>query len=174
MNLVLNTDVNATNRKLKEYQKANNIKVDKNLDDNKSKSVAKRAREDGNADPSGLIQGLKKIEAPPPVADYDPFEGMPTSYDYFDLKDDYVDILHPNKPQTSWAAGGYNFMVSQFQAVTSSGVSLTRMQESVEESLMSAFAGLGVFLEDEKARTDAASVTNLQAPLAAKPINDVF
>lgn len=119
MNLVLNTDVNATNRKLKEYQKANNIKVDKNLEDNKSKPAAKRVRDDGNADPSGLIQGLKKIEAPPPVADYDPFEGMPTSYDYFDLKEDYVDILHPNKPQTSWTAGGYNIMVSQLKAAAS-------------------------------------------------------
>lgn len=51
---------------------------------------------------------------------------------------------------------------------------LTELQESVEESLMSAFAGLGVFLEDEKARTDAASVAGVQPPLAAKPVDDVF
>lgn len=174
MNLVLNTDVNATNRKLKEYQKANNIKVDKNIEDTKAKSVTKKVRGDGNADPSGLIQGLKKILAPPPVADYDPFEGMPTSYDYFDLKEDYVDILHPNKPQTSWAAGGYNFMVSQIEGPSSRRVGLTVAQESVEESLMSAFAGLGVFLEDEKAQTAAASIAGVKAPVAAKAVDDVF
>lgn len=112
MNLVLNMDINATNRKLRDYQKANGIKVDKNIEDAKSKAALKKAREEGSADPSGLIQGLKKIVAPPPVAEYDPFEDLPKSYDYFMLKEEYQDVWKPGKQSVALRAGGYDFMVS--------------------------------------------------------------
>jgi hypothetical protein len=110
MNLVFKTDAAATDRKLKEYQLANNILVDKNLDI-KVKASWRKAREAGEADPSGLIQGLKKFVAPPPVAEYDAFEGLKTNHNYFDVKAGYLDILHPTKPSRGWAAGGYSFVV---------------------------------------------------------------
>ena len=111
MNLVFKTDAAATDRKLKDYQVANNILVDKNLEI-KTKASWKKAREDGEGDPSGLIKGLKKFVAPPPIEDYDPFEGLTTKHDYFDLKTDYLDIMYPTKPSKGWSAGGYSLMVS--------------------------------------------------------------
>jgi hypothetical protein len=39
---------------------------------------------------------------------------------------------------------------------------------------MSAFAGLGVFLEDEKAQTEIPTVAGVKAPVAAKAVDDVF
>lgn len=113
MNLVLNMDVNATNRKLRDYQKANNIKVDKNLDDAAPKSAKKKAREDGIADPSGLIQGLKQIVAPSPMAEYDAFDGMSTGFDYFTIKDEYQELWINTEPSSATLAGGYNYRVSQ-------------------------------------------------------------
>lgn len=131
MNLILNTDVNATNKKLKDYQKANNHFVDKGLKDSVSKAPKKRAQEDGVADPSGLIQGLKKIVAPTRLPDYDAFEGMDTSYDYFAIKEEYQE--HWTKGASATAlAGGYDYLAT------------------AEEALVTAFAGLGVFIDDEK------------------------
>jgi hypothetical protein len=112
MNLVFKTDEAATNRKLREYQVANNLHIDKKLEEIvKPKAAWKKAREDGAADPSGLIEGLKKIVAPLPAEQYDAFQGMTTSHEYFDLKQEYVEIMHPTKASAGWSAGGYNFLV---------------------------------------------------------------
>jgi CDK-activating kinase assembly factor MAT1 len=112
MNLVLNTDVNATNRKLRDYQRANGIKVDKNVDDGKSKPNLKKSQVNGAADPSGLISGLRKIEAPPPIPEYNPFQGVPVGYDYITLKEEYQEFWRASAQTAKWTAGGYNFMVS--------------------------------------------------------------
>lgn len=49
------------------------------------------------------------------------------------------------------------------------------VQESVEESLMNAFAGLGVFLEDEKAQTGGPpTFAGVKLPVATKAVDDVF
>jgi hypothetical protein len=54
------------------------------------------------------------------------------------------------------------------------GTRLTYTQDNVEESLMNAFAGLGVFLEDEKAQGTAPTLPNLHAAVATKAADDVF
>ena len=121
MNLVLNTDAASTNRRLKAYQEAN-------------VAASKRQLKVGESpDPTGLIQGLKKVAAPPVIEIYDPFMGMSTRRDYYELRSDYVSRYDEFKKDDQFAAGGYDF------------------DQYWDESLLRAFAGLGVFIEEEKA-----------------------
>lgn len=114
MNLIFNTDVNATNKKLEKYQKANNRFIDKGLiKENAGKAPKKRAADDSIADPSGLIQGLKKIIAPTRAPDYDAFEGMSVTYDYFTLKDEYQEHWTRGGVSSAVVAGGYDYLVSR-------------------------------------------------------------
>ena len=120
MNLVLGTDVVSTNRRLKAYEEAN--------------ATPKRRdvwTGDTN-DPSGLVHGLKKVVPPPQLAAYDPFMGMPRSKDYYQLRDDYTSRYDRFKKDDQVSAGGYDF------------------QQYWDESLLRAFAGLGVFIDEEK------------------------
>ena len=112
MNLILNTDVKSTNKRLIDYQKANNHFVDKGLKESVGKVPKKRIADDGVADPSGLIEGLKKIVAPTRLADYDAFEGMSTAYDYFSLKDEYAEHWTRGGTSTTALVGGYEYLVS--------------------------------------------------------------
>jgi hypothetical protein len=113
MNLILNTDVNATNKKLEKYQRANNHFVDKGLKDATGQKPKKRAVDDSVADPSGLIQGLRKIVAPVRIPDYDAFEGMHAAYDYFTLKEEYQEHWTKAGISSSALAGGFDFQVSR-------------------------------------------------------------
>jgi CDK-activating kinase assembly factor MAT1 len=155
MNLSLKTDVASTNRKLVEYQLANKILVDKEVqrysEEEKKKKAPKRLVENSR-DRSGLIKGLKKIEQPKVMAKYDPFQGMPVATSYFTLSEDYDTGYSEYKKNEAVLAGGYDF------------------QEALCESLLRAFSGLGVFVEEEKASTSrpTTSIKNNDSS------NDVF
>lgn len=136
MNLSLKTDAAVTNRKLKDYQLANGVIIDKDLQDSPDQKLkAPRNALSHSTDRSGLIQGLKKIEVPKQAPKYDPFQGMPTKTDYFSIDDDYNTSYNEFKKDRGMAAGGYDF------------------RETLEESLVRAFAGFGVFVEQEKVST---------------------
>ena len=123
MNIVLDTDRLRTQRKLEAYTQAN--------------APDKRGvKTEGDADPSGLIRGLRTILPPPILEPYDPFQGMPTTRSYYDLQDNYVSRWDESTKKPTFAAGGYD------------------MQAFHDESLLRAFAGLGVFLEEEMAKRD--------------------
>ncbi len=156
MNLVLRTDVAATNRKLNEYAIANGIKTDATDATNESgtKPVKRKDVAPDLADPSGLIKGLKKIVVPKARAPYDPFMGMPRTRDYYEVKDSYVARAR-GKPNETMSAGGYDF------------------EQYMDECLLRAFAGLGVFIEDEMAAKDNIAVP-VPGTAEIKPANDVF
>ncbi|KIW71902.1 hypothetical protein PV04_00130 [Phialophora macrospora] len=141
MNLVLRTDVAATNRKLKEYALANGLKVDSNDATAESdKKVTKKKDVDPTvADPSGLIKGLKKKVIREAEAPYDPFMGMPRKMDYYEVKDSHI-ARAKGKPAESMLAAGYDF------------------GQYMDECLLRAFAGLGVFIEDEMAAKSKTAV----------------
>lgn len=156
MNLVLRTDVAATNRKLKEYAVANGIKTDATEASNEpnAKAVKRKDVAPDAADPSGLIKGLKKLTIPKALAPYDPFMGMPQTRDYYLVQESYVTRAR-GKPADAMVAGGYDF------------------DQYMDESLLRAFAGLGVFIEDEMAAKD-----NVPVPIPGsgqvKVSDDVF
>ena len=134
MNLSLKADVAATNGKLKDYQIANGLKIDKDVQDAPDPKIkAPKRKLADSTDRSGLIKGLKKVVAPKPMERYDPFQGMPVTTDYFKLSNDYETPYSEFQKDPKMVAGGYNF------------------QEALEESLVRAFAGFGVFIEDERA-----------------------
>lgn len=156
MNLVFRTDVTATNRKLKEYAQANGIKAD-TTDSTTAETtgkVAKRKDTDA-ADPSGLIKGLKKIIKPKVRAPYDAFMGMPRSQDYYQVKESYVTRLKQGKTNDIKDASGYSDW------------------EYVNECLNRAFAGLGVFIEDEISAKNNTSIP-VSHVTTAKVADDVF
>lgn len=156
MNLSLKTDVTATNRKLREYQVANGMQVDKELEDvTDPKAKVSKRRNDDNPDRSGLIKGLKKVAAPKPIVVYDPFEGMPVTTDYYKLSDDYDTGYNEYKKDQAILAGGYDF------------------RETLEESLLRAFAGFGVFVEEEKAH-ESNQTGPTTRPAAVSATDDVF
>ena len=138
MNLVFETDLKSTNRKLKEYARANGIKTDSTESVESGGKPVKRKDTD-EADPSGLIKGLKKIVIPKAKAAYDPFQGMPRTRDYYEVKESYV-TRAKGKPSDAMAAGGYDF------------------QQYMDECLLRAFAGLGVFIEDDMSTKDNTAV----------------
>lgn len=155
MNLVLRTDVAATNRKLKDYAIANGLKVEANEATDAEKKAAKKKEVDPTvADPSGLVKGLKKKVVREVEAPYDPFMGMPRNREYYNIKDSYI-VRARGKPSEAVLAAGYDF------------------GEYMDECLLRAFGGLGVFIEDE-----VPDKTNAAAPVpdvgAAKAVDDVF
>jgi CDK-activating kinase assembly factor MAT1 len=123
MNIVLDTDRVKTQRRLEAYALANG-------------GSGKGLRTEGDADPSGLVRGLRPILAPPVVEAYDPFQGMPTTKSYYTLQHRYVSRWDEAAKKADFAAGGYD------------------MQAFHDESLLKAFGGLGVFLDVEMARRD--------------------
>ena len=96
----------------------------------------KPVQTEGGMDPSGLVRGLRPVLPPPVVEPYDPFQGMPTTKSYYTLQDRYVSRWDEAARKAEFAAGGYD------------------MQAFHDESLLKAFAGLGVFLDVEMARRD--------------------
>ncbi|KAK5045286.1 hypothetical protein LTR84_009392 [Exophiala bonariae] len=156
MNLVFRTDVAATNRKLKEYAQANGIKPD-TTDSTTAETTAKvtKRKDTDAADPSGLIKGLKKIIKPKMRAPYDAFMGMPRTQGYYQVKESYVTRLKHGKPNDIKDASGYSEW------------------EYVNECLNRAFAGLGVFIEDEVSAKDNTAVP-IPDVTTVKVANDVF
>jgi hypothetical protein len=173
MNLILNTDVNATNKKLEKYQKANNHFVDKGLKDATGQKAKKRAVDDSVADPSGLIQGLRKIVAPVRIPDYDAFEGMHAAYDYFTLKEEYQEHWTKGGISSSALAGGFDFQASLTTLSFPRSEADLCIQATAEEALLTAFAGLGVFIEDEKAQPTDPTASAFMLP-AKQAVDDVF
>lgn len=155
MNLVFRTDVAATNRRLKEYAQANGIKSDATDSANDLGAKAIKRKDTDDADPSGLIKGLKKIIKPKVKAPYDPFMGMARTQDYYQVKDSYIARLRQGKANDVKHASGYSDW------------------EYVNECLNRAFAGLGVFVEDEVSSKNNTAIP-LPAVVAAKPADDVF
>lgn len=156
MNLVFRTDVAATNRKLKEYAQANGIKPD-TTDSTPAETTSKvvKRKDTDAADPSGLIKGLKKIIKPKVRAPYDAFMGMPRSQDYYQVKDSYLTRFKQGKPNDIKDASGYSDW------------------EYVNECLNRAFAGLGVFIEDEVSAKNNTAVP-LPSVTTVKGADDVF
>lgn len=156
MNLVFKTDVAPTNRKLKEYAVANGIKTDTTdgTNDPASKPVKRKDVAPDAADPSGLIKGLKKISIPKAKAPYDPFMGMSRTRDYYEVKESYV-TRAKGKPAESMLAAGYDF------------------QQYMDECLLRAFAGLGVFVEDEMATKNNTAIP-VPGTGEVKASDDVF
>jgi len=150
MNLVLRTDVAATNRKLKEYEAANitsvkeNAGLDRQQADMPASRIPVQLRPATATDTTGLVKGLKEVKAAAPVAAYDPFMGMSTKRDYYELRDDYPSRkIERARKDPKVLAGGFDF------------------QQYYDESLLRAFAGLGCFIEDEKANADATDVQSI-------------
>jgi CDK-activating kinase assembly factor MAT1 len=130
MNLALGTDVAATNRKLKEYEQANSASIKQNAALERGDTVNRLATA---IDPTGLVKGLREVTPPPAVVEYDPFMGMATRRDYYEVRDDYpLRRLKKAKEDVQLLASGFDF------------------QQFYDESLFRAFAGLGCFIEDEK------------------------
>ncbi|KIX06581.1 uncharacterized protein Z518_04557 [Rhinocladiella mackenziei CBS 650.93] len=157
MNLVLRTDVAATNRKLREYALANGIKTDTTdsaADSGVKPPVKRKDIAPDAADPSGLIKGLKKIVIPKAKSPYDPFMGMPRTKDYYEVQDSYVSWAK-GKTAEAIVAGGYDF------------------QQYVDECLLRAFAGLGVFIEDEMSAKNNTAVLG-PGTTEVKSSDDVF
>lgn len=134
MDLFLRTNVAEVNQKLRDYQLANGINIDKTDDGTRAKVKLARKVDEDYPDRSGLIEGLKRIVIPEPIAPYDPFDGMPKTWDYFTITDEYELGYDQYKKDQALLAGGYS------------------LHEALEESLVRAFAGFGVFVDEEKAQ----------------------
>jgi CDK-activating kinase assembly factor MAT1 len=144
MNLVLKNDVATTNKKLKHYAIANGLKIEASTDENAADSDTKKPSKKKDvdstiADPSGLIKGLKKKVLKKAEAPYDPFMGMARRRDHYEVTEAHV-TRAKGKPSDAILAAGYDYT------------------QYVDESLLRAFAGLGVFIEDEMAAKDNAAI----------------
>lgn len=176
MNLVLKTDVKKTEAALNKYRDANAdiIKANATLERNAAAAFQNRptheraqanrtvnaldarssnveADESPVSDPSGLVKGLRRVRAPAPEKTYDPFMGMATSRDYYDLRADYPSIrLTKAKNDTRTKAGGFDF------------------QAYFDESLLRAFAGLGCFIDEEQVEREQPISRELVTEVAAE------
>lgn len=103
------------------------------------------------SDPSGLVKGLRKPRAPSPEKVNDPFMGMATTRDYYELRADYPSMrLTKAKNDTRTRAGGFDF------------------QAYYDESLLRAFAGLGCFIDKEKTGHGQPATRELATVVAAE------
>lgn len=193
MNLVFKIDVKKTEALLNKYKEANvdTIKVSAALERNRATASQTRQiheKESGDtrrnimqqdlgntgvskmsddnaseSDPTGLVKGLRKIRAPPPQKVYDPFMGMATTKDYYEVRADYPSIrLAKAKNDTRTQAGGFDF------------------QAYFDESLLRAFAGLGCFIDEEQAGRgqpqpgELTTVATAAEPSPGRMTDDVF
>ena len=86
------------------------------------------------------IEGLKPVEEAEPETPYDPFGGMRFERDYYVLQEDYE---HPSlerlKTDPQSTAGGYD------------------VREYYARTMLEAFSGLGVFVEEEMAQREVSA-----------------
>jgi CDK-activating kinase assembly factor MAT1 len=123
----------------------------------KSSAQRKIARDDPfssgteTSDTAFTFKGLKKRTAPEPEKPYDAFDGWSMEPQYFVLQDSYnVDWVKPTqKDMLRHTGGGQN------------------MKDFYTRALVDAFAGFGVFVEDEKAERDGNSDTKTASVAAA-------
>ena len=151
MNLVLRIDVAATNRRLKEYEAANAASIKENA----ATDCPLQLRPATAIDTTGIVKGLREVKAAPAVVAYDPFMGMSTKRNCYELRDDYPSRkIERARKDTKVLAGGFDF------------------QQYYDESLLRAFAGLGCFIEDEKVKSDGAGAQGIV--LGGASGDDVF
>jgi CDK-activating kinase assembly factor MAT1 len=167
MNLVLKTDVKKTEAALNRYKEANMDIIRANAALERKEYTAFQQRpmsaaavgvstvsadaEGPLSDPSGLVKGLRRAHAPVPEKAYEPFMGMATSRDYYELRDNYPSIrLAKAKKDDRTKAGGFDF------------------QAYFDESLLRAFAGLGCFIDEEKAGQHQPSSGDLAKAVVAE------
>ena len=94
--------------------------------------------------------GLKPVVKAEPEKPYDPFDGMSEARTWY--------TLQPNYPTPHWST------LRKDQAVMAGGYDF---REYFSESLLSAFAGFGVFVEDEVAGREAAAAGDAVSTEAA-------
>ena len=129
MNLIFNTDAAATSKKLRDYEIANGLRKEKD----EPKQLAKPAPKNGDyPDASRLIKGLKTRYIPAPRSPYRPFTDIPEHRDYYDSVTDYDLPFDRSKYDRIIETSGYS------------------IEEFMDEALLSAFSGLGVFVDIEK------------------------
>lgn len=138
MNIMTNIDRTATEKKLREYEIANGLRKEK--DDSKSTAKPPAAKSGDYPDASGLIKGLKVKYIAPPRSPYDAFKDVQRSRECYDT----LDYLHDSSTTIGQEDRAY------------SGYSL---ESYVDENLLSAFAGLGVLIGNEKGRKDGALIS---------------
>lgn len=151
MNLITNIDVPNTNKKLRDYETANGLRKDK--DDAKAQ-VKLPVRQPGDyPDLSGLITGLKTKKVAPKQAAYDVWKGVTKERGYFSLSEAHESSWDHYSSKKATIAGGWS------------------LEAYAEESLLRAFSGLGVFVENEKG-----GKTDMRLPLATivPHADDVF
>lgn len=152
MNLIHNTDINATNKKLRDYETANGLRKEKEEGKPQAKAVVRQPGE--NPDLSGLIKGLKvKRAMSPKLPAYDVWEGVSKGRDYFSHTEKYESSWDRYTSKKATMAGGWD------------------LKAYTEESLLRAFSGLGVFIGNEKS-----GQSDMRLPLAttAPHADDVF
>ncbi|KAI9729586.1 MAG: TFIIH/NER complex subunit [Cirrosporium novae-zelandiae] len=99
---------------------------------------------------SFVIKGLKPATVRPPSPPYSPFGGMAPSHIYFSQRNNYENsFLDALGKDPSKSAGGYD------------------VEEYYSRTLLEAFAGLGVFLEEEVAKRDTAADKSIGSESAA-------
>ena len=161
-NLILKTDVEATERKLRLWEEAQKAELNPNasrrafdpdpsLPSDTAQVVLKKGgtqrkmpatgagtqdplegADDAVRDTGFVFRGLKKRKAPEPVKDFDPFDGWSFEPQYYVVQDNYhVDWLTKTKDDPGHIAGGYD------------------MRDFYGRALCDAFAGFGVFIQDE-------------------------
>lgn len=109
------------------------------------------AATDSDAEPS-LIKGLKKVTLPEPEKPYDPFGGIQADKrDYYVLQDHYPSQwLEQARNNATFAAGGFD------------------VKEYYSRTLFEAFAGLGVFVDEEVPKRDNLDGVTSKAAVATK------
>lgn len=181
-NLILKTDVEATESRLRrweDHQKAElnpgatrrgqDVASDhavqkKGVVQRKAPNASSGSAADHNKgkdteDIGFNFRGLKKRVAPPKEAPFDPCSGWSISSQYYELQDNYDVGWYSQYTDTNNLAGGY--VVRDF----------------CNRTLLQAFSGLGVFVEDEiSARELGGGFEKQQMAVAGKDVNmnDVF
>ncbi|EED16485.1 CDK-activating kinase assembly factor MAT1 [Talaromyces stipitatus ATCC 10500] len=114
-------------------------------------SRAVSAAAESDAEPS-LIKGLKKVSLPEPEKPYDPFGGLEIDKrDYYVLQDHYPSQwLDQARNSTTFSAGGFD------------------IKEYYSRTLFEAFAGLGVFVEEEVSKRDSFGGVTTKAAVATR------
>lgn len=109
------------------------------------------ATTDSDAEPS-FIKGLKKVSIPEPEKPYDPFGGIQADKrDYYVLQDHYPSQwLEQARNNATYAAGGFD------------------VKEYYSRTLFEAFAGLGVFVDEEVPKRDDFGGVTTKAAVATR------
>lgn len=144
MNIVLDTDRKATLKKLNDFETANGLG---SLTKDDPKMQKKRQMRDGEyPDASGLIKGLRQHHVLKPATPYLPFGDIPVGRDYYSLdqRETYETLVQEEHQHAKYLPWGYNF------------------DAFLDENLLRAFSGLGVFVESEKG-----AALDMTVPLSA-------